>query len=638
MDVTRSTETKIGTKKLSFQLEGANLCRQAEAGDKNPLTSQSVALWNETVKGYTATEPIGCNYDLQVLPIIVDNEKGHFRLHLGEKGVAPMWSVAAREAEPKPDWRSLLHPLLAIVIAILFSRVVLGLGLAILLGALVGSDGAPLAAFSLLFTQVKATLYSQWNGWILVFTCGLIAMVSLMRINGGMAGLVRLLSARVHNRRDAESATATLGFGLFFDDYANTVVVGSTMGAVTDRFGSSRAKLAYIVDSTSAPLAGLAFLSTWIGYEVGLLGTQCQALGLDLNGYALFLEGLGFRLYCLLALALVWISIRSRREMGPMLQAQRQAMMTRAPIDDPSDEAKDETGPSPKASRAIIPLAVTFASILGFFIYRAQLGGISPDLLSLVGLREILMADDQALGSLSLDIASILGLSSLIGLLVCLALGRLSPGETSLGAGTQIRAMGRGLHEVLPAIQILVLAWILGGMTGTVGTGTYLEALIGESINPGLLPAITFLLAAAIAFATGTSFGTMGILIPIILPLAMGIGDVGILIICSAAILDGAIFGDHCSPLSDTTILSSLASKCSLDEHVRTQLPYALLAMVIALLIGYIPAGLGWYGPWAAIPAGLLVLGGSYWLISQPIEDADSETLEAPGPAASHPP
>ena len=414
-----------------------------------------------------------------------------------------------------------------------------------------------------------------------------------------------------------------------------TVVVGSTMGPVTDRFGSSRAKLAYIVDSTSAPLAGLAFLSTWIGYEVGLLGTQCQALGLELNGYALFLEGLGFRLYCLLALALVWLSIRSRREMGPMLHAQRRAMKEAKPVGDIDSVAAKASGATPMASQALIPLAVTLTSILGLFVYRAQLSGISPDLLSLDGLREILMAEDQTLGNLSLDIASILGLSSLLGLLICLGLSRFSPGA-GLGVGTQFKAIGRGLHEVLPAIQILLLAWVLGAMTSAVGTGAYLEALLGEAVHPGLLPAITFLLAAATAFATGTSFGTMGILIPIILPLAIGIGDVGILIICSAAILDGAIFGDHCSPLSDTTILSSLASGCPLDEHVRTQLPYALLAMAVALVVGYVPAGMGWYGPWVGIPLGFVVLAGSYWLFSQPIAGGEVSSDAGPEPTGSH--
>ena len=172
---------------------------------------------------------------------------------------------------------------------------------------------------------------------------------------------------------------------------------------------------------------------------------------------------------------------------------------------------------------------------------------------------------------------------------------------------TQIRAIADGLKEVRPAIEILLLAWVLGAMTSTVGTGAYLEALLGDTIHPGLLPAVTFLLAATIAFSTGTSFGTMGILIPIILPLAAGIGDISLLIICSAAILDGAIFGDHCSPLSDTTILSSLASQCPLDEHVRTQIPYALLAMAVALCVGYLPAGMGWYGPWVATPLGTLV-------------------------------
>jgi len=636
VQATRSTETQIGKQKLRFRLEGANLCRKAEASGGDPTTTEVVALWNKTVEAYAQKEAIGCNYDLQTLPLVADRYEDQFRLHLGEKNVAPTWSVAAVKAEAIPDWRSLLHPLLAVVIAILFSRVLLGLGLAIVLAALVATDGSAVAGAALLSTEAQGALLSQWSGWILVFTCSLIAMVSLMRINGGMSGLVRLLSARVRSRRDAETATAFLGFGLFFDDYANTVVVGSTMGSVTGQHGSSRAKLAYIVDSTSAPLAGLAFLSTWIGYEVGLLGKQCQALGLEMNGYSLFLESLGFRLYCLLALALVFISIRSRREFGPMLQAQREAMTAweQASGRDPSQSSAEEQGPRPAASRALMPLALTFGSILSLFAYKAHLAGVPLQFFSLDGLREILMADDQAIGRLSLDISSILGLSGLLGLYFSVFMGMLQ----RLSLEAQARAIFAGLKEVSPAIGILLLAWVLGAMTSAVGTGTYLEALLGDVMNPGLLPAITFLLGAAIAFATGTSFGTMGILIPIILPLAAGLGDVGLVVICSAAILDGAIFGDHCSPLSDTTILSSLASKCPLDEHVRTQLPYALLAMVVALLVGYIPAGMGWYGPGAAIPMGILVLAGSYWLLSQPIEVAELNPDAGSAPAESHHP
>jgi len=635
--LTRSTETQVGKGKHRFRLEGPNLCRKAEAEGDSKLTVRVVKIWNQTVSAYAAEEPIGCNYDLQSLPIAADSTDTHFRLHLGEIGIAPAWASSKVNAGPIPDWRSLLHPLLAILIAVLFSRVVLGLGLAILLGALVASDGAPVSAIMLLFTEAKGALFSQWSGWILVFTCSLIAMVSLMRLNGGMAGLVHLLSRRVQSRRDAETATATLGFGLFFDDYANTVVVGSTMGSVSDRFGSSRAKLAYIVDSTSAPLAGFALLSTWIGYEVGLLGSQCQALGLDLNGYALFLESLGFRLYCLLALILVWVSVRSGREMGPMLSAQRAAFKNVASGKGAELETTGANSPSPQVSRALLPLAVTFMGILSLFVYKAVLAGIDVHLFSLRGLREILMADDQSLGFVTLDIASILGLSGLFGLILSILLTSASKQPNQRQLRTQIRAIADGLKEVRPAIEILLLAWVLGAMTSTVGTGAYLEALLGDTIHPGLLPAVTFLLAATIAFSTGTSFGTMGILIPIILPLAAGIGDISLLIICSAAILDGAIFGDHCSPLSDTTILSSLASQCPLDEHVRTQIPYALLAMAVALCVGYLPAGMGWYGPWVAIPLGTLVLIGSYWFFSQPVEIDASKPDATPEPTGSHP-
>ena len=239
--------------------------------------------------------------------------------------MGPKWTIDPPQARTLPDLRSLMPALLAILVAVGFRMVIPGLIAGIIVGALVGADGGLGGMLSGLLAALTDAFSSKWNGWILVFTFALIALVSVAQRSGGIAGIVSRLTARVKSRRDAETATVALGGMLFFDDYANTMVVGSTMKPLTDRYGTSRAKLAYLVDSTAAPLAGIALLSTWIGYEVGLLQDLSKELGLGVDGYALFLSAVPFRGYCLLALLLVLASAYTGRDLGPMIEAQRKA-------------------------------------------------------------------------------------------------------------------------------------------------------------------------------------------------------------------------------------------------------------------------------------------------------------------------
>ena len=584
------------------------LCAKA-AGTFGVADSRSITeAWNAQRERYEAQDPVGCNYDLTPMVLEVFDRDGRLGFYFGEDGVGPRWTVERPQAKTVADWRSLLPALVAVLIAVGFRLVIPGLMIGIFVGAMVAADGAVGATFAALGSALGSAFSSSWNGWILVFTFALIAMVSVTEASGGIAGIIRRLTARVKNRRDAETATVALGGMLFFDDYANTMVVGSTMRPITDRYGTSRAKLAYLVDSTAAPLAGIALLSTWIGYEVGLLQDLSKTLELGVDGYGLFLGAVPFRAYCLLALLLVFSSARSGRDLGPMVEAQAAGASEGEP------EASIESNVSPASWRALLPLGLTFGLVFAGLLAKGAQGlGADFDPYSFAGWRALMGVEEAVFFGLTIDIASLLALSALVGLIVAMAAG--------LQAGVKPARLGaviaRGLRGVSPAVAILLCAWVLSAINDQVGTRDVLAGMISGETAAAWLPALTFLLAAGTSFATGTSFGTMGILLPTLVPIAHAAGGLDATVLAVAAVMDGAIFGDHCSPLSDTTVMSSISSGCALDEHVRTQLPYALLAMAAALLCCYIPAGLGWFGPAVALPVGGAVVVGALWIFGR---------------------
>jgi Na+/H+ antiporter NhaC len=587
----RRSDGRAGLPKLGTR----SLCSKAAGSFGVSASEALVKAWNSDLATFSQSEPAGCNYGTSALIFgLVDDDK-RLGFHIGEKGIGPQWTAATPSAHTLADWRSLLPALLAVLIAVGFRMVIPGLIAGILVGAMVGADGALGAATTGLLAALTSAFSSKWNLWILIFTLALIALVSVAEASGGIAGIIRKLTAKVKNRRDAECATVMLGGMLFFDDYANTMVVGSTMKPLTDRFGSSRAKLAYLVDSTAAPLAGIALLSTWIGYEVGLLQDLSKTLALGIDGYTLFLSAMPLRAYCLMALLLVFASAYTGRDLGPMIEAQR-----RGPPKETNETRKVQHS-NPAAWRALLPLGLTFGLVFGGLLVKGGVKlGSGFDPWSLSGWRAIMGVEEAVIAGVTLDIASILALASLAGLL-CAYLaglqGKVAPAKLNV-------AIKKGLKGVSPAIAILLCAWVLSAINGQIGTQDILGAMVQGENAAIWFPAITFLLAAGTSFATGTSFGTMGILLPTLVPVAHALGGIDSTVLAIAAVMDGAIFGDHCSPLSDTTVMSSISTGCPLDEHVRTQLPYALLAMFAALLCCYIPAGFGWFGPLVALPLG----------------------------------
>ncbi len=505
-----------------------------------------------------------------------------------------------------PQWLALAPPLVAIVLALALREVISSLLLGIYVGAVLLNPTSPGAALLSLPTEFLPTaLADRGHASIVLFSLMLAGMVGVLSESGGMSAIVEGLKKLTRTRRGGMITAWAMGLIIFFDDYANTLLVGNTLRPFTDRLRISRAKLAYIVDSTAAPVASIAIISTWVGFEVGLLGDAAQNInGFDHDPYMLFLKSIPYSMYSFTALILVFAVVWWQRDMTLMHQVELGALEK----DDASREkGVDENREHSPAGRyaliiAFAPiLSVVASTFIGLYISgRMQLDQEAT-------FAQILGAADSYAVLLS---ASFIGL--LLSMLLATTLGKKPVSDVSDSVINGIRAM-------MPAMVILILAWSLGDVSEQVGTAQYIIDGVSGKLPAFLLPTALFLVSALVAFSTGTSWGAMAILIPIALPLAVEFSAVTIpsapasyelLFGSIAAVLSGATFGDHCSPISDTTILSSMASGCKHIVHVRTQIPYALFAGTIAILLGYLPAGFGISPVFTLLPALLIVFFG----------------------------
>jgi Na+/H+ antiporter NhaC len=531
-----------------------------------------------------------------------------------------------------PGWMTLLPPLVAILLALLFRQVVPALLAGVWIGAWIFFDGPFVGALRTIDHYVIDALSDPDHVAIVVFSMLLGGMVGLVSRSGGTLGLVDALRPYATNSRRGQLVTWLLGILVFFDDYANSLLVGNTMRPVTDRLKISREKLAYIVDSTAAPVAAIALVSTWIGYEVSLIGDSLEELGSDLQAYAVFLQSIPFNFYPILALVFGLFVAGTLRDFGPMLKAERRARQGQLLADKavPLAEFDSEALQPPRGKprrwyNAVVPvlvvLTITFAGL--WFTGRAALAEAADPLAAMSLFRLGFEGIGQVFGAGDSFKALLWG--SLAGCIVALLLATL---QRILTISAALQAWTNGVRSMLPAFVILALAWSIANVCSDLQTSGFMVAALSDHLPPGILPAIVFLLAALTAFSTGTSWGTMGILIPLAVPTAYGVARAAgfdadaahtILLGTVSSVLAGAIFGDHCSPISDTTVLSSMSSACDHVDHVRTQLPYAILVAAVAIVVGYIPGGLG-VSPWLCLLAGAAALTGLLRLLGRPAE------------------
>ncbi len=515
---------------------------------------------------------------------------------------------------PAGTWLSLIPPLLAIGLALWTRQVIVALVLGVWIGAVLLTGNAFTATLRLGDGYLVDALADRDHASIVLFTTILGGMVGVLSRSGATAGIVHQLRRSVTGRRGGQTAVAAMGTVIFFDDYANTLLVGSTMRPLTDRLRISREKLAWLVDSTAAPITSVAVISTWIGFEVGLIQEAMAQLGDGGTAYTFFLRTIPYSFYPLLTLFLVYLVSLSGRDFGAMFKAEQRTVGTGqvlAPGAKPaSDLAAVSAGTGTEAGAAAahpllagIPiLAVIATTALG--LYFGGLSGARAAGLEHPGLRTILNHADSFQ---VLMWASVTG--AVLAILAAVVSRRLTVGQAMDGFVAGCRAM-------LIAVTILVLAWSLSAVCAELDTAGFLVAAANGLLSARLLPAVVFVLAAAVSFATGTSWGTMAILMPLVyplgakLPVAAGYEPAVATVVHLAAVravMAGAVFGDHCSPISDTTIMSSLASGSDHVDHVRTQLPYALVVAAVAVVCGYLPAGFG-LSPWISLAVGAGVL------------------------------
>jgi Na+/H+ antiporter NhaC len=445
-------------------------------------------------------------------------------------------------------------------------------------------------------------------------------MVNIITKAGGNKGIAEIVTRLAKTARSTRIATALMGLAIFFDDYANTVVVGITFRPLTDKFRICREKLAYLVDSTAAPIAGLSIISTWIGYEVGLFEELSGQLNLGVSGYEVFFRIIPFRFYCMFTICFVFLSCFLCRDFGPMFRAEQRSLSGQGVLRQGArlltskalTRVSPKQGIIPKWYVAVIPvLIVIFSVIVGMVITGGRAEEVrvwrqGKDLGEILSLSYIRMCFTKGDNGLVLMCSSLIG--SLVAFLFAITRRYKENNQRAIGLREAFLAWISGCRAMLYAICILILAWSIRQICEDLGTSQYLISVIQRFMQKELLPLFTFFLAALVAFSTGTSWGTMGILLPTVMPVGYAMGGWPLLILVSGAVLDGAIFGDHCSPISDTTVMSSVACFCDHIDHVRTQLPYAVVTMSVAGLCGYIPAALE--VPWGLnIILGVLILG-----------------------------
>lgn len=499
---------------------------------------------------------------------------------------------------------SLVPALVALSLAIITRRVLISLGMGIILGALLLADFSLGNAVSYIGTKVSSVFIEDggintWNMSIVAFLLLLGMMTALLTLSGGTRAFAEWAQVRVKSKRGSKLLAAFLGVFIFVDDYFNSLAVGSISRPVTDRFYVSRAKLAYILDSTAAPMCVVMPASSWGAYIMTIIGGILVSHGInDYSALGAYLRLVPMNFYAIFALLMVFAVVWFQMDVGQMRTHEINASQGQGFNDDTSDndqQARDlndeldiRESEKGKVSDLVFPIVLLIVATVGSMLYT---GG------------QALAADGQAFNLLGAFENTDVGTSLVYGGLVGLAVALLTVIKQGIAATEITRTLWVGAKSMFGAILILVFAWTIGSVIGDMKTGAYLSSLAQDSIDPHWLPVILFLLSGVMAFSTGTSWGTFGIMLPIAGDMA-GATELALMLPMLSAVLAGSVFGDHCSPISDTTILSSTGARCNHIDHVATQLPYAL-AVACVSCVGFIVLGMT-LSVWASLAACLV--------------------------------
>ena len=463
-------------------------------------------------------------------------------------------------------WWSLVPPLLAIVLALVTKEVYSSLFIGVAMGALLYTGFHPWNAFVAFFDIMKNSM----NLNILIFDVLLGMIIVLMSKSGGSAAYGKWAGTKIKSKKSAMLATTGLGVLIFVDDYFNCLTVGSVMRPVTDRFKVSRAKLAYIIDATAAPVCIIAPISSWAAAVNSYVPEDA-----GISGFQLFLRTIPYNLYAILTLLMVFTIILTGLDFGLMKKHEKNAaagdLFTSG--GEEFDQVKEEEiSSNGKVIDLVLPVLVLIGTAIGAMIYTGFLGG----------------ATDVVTAFSGCDAETSLIFATLITVMFMLVLYRPRKVITFKGF---MDSFVEGFKMMIPAIGILIFAWSLKGMGDALEIASFVENLVGSNASASvLLPAILFLVAIFLSFSTGTSWGTFAILVPIAIAMFPGADNMQMMIIAVASVLSGAVCGDHVSPISDTTVMSSAGAQSNHINHVTTQMQYAVVVAVVSA-IGYVIAG-----------------------------------------------
>lgn len=470
------------------------------------------------------------------------------------------YAVGIKDMPVKNTAWALTPPIIAISLALITKEVYSSLFLGILTGGFLNAGFNVVGGLDQVFPGgIMTVLSDKWNVGILVFLVILGTMVQLMNRAGGSAAFGIWAANRIKNREGAQLSTMFLGCLIFIDDYFNCLTVGSVMRPITDKHRISRAKLAYLIDSTAAPICIIAPISSWAAAVSGFVKGE--------NGIHIFIQSIPYNFYALLTLLMMLLIIIMKLDFGPMRQHERNALQGDLFTTSKGRQTSDDSGVTERVGRVsdlIVPVLFLIAGCVIGMIYT---GGF----FSGKGFAEAFADSDASVG-LVLG-SSVALIFTVIYYMIC----------QSLSFGECMECLPEGFKQMVPAMLILTFAWTLKSMTDSLGAATYVAGLMQHSAAGlmGFLPAIIFVVAVCLAFASGTSWGTFGILIPIVVSCFQQV-DPQLMIISISACMAGAVCGDHCSPISDTTIMSSAGAQCDHINHVTTQLPYALTAATVS--------------------------------------------------------
>ncbi len=626
---------------IASEIDAQNLIQETTISDFDMRGDQNgIFFYHSDTNGSVAISIGGKDTQLEFINNIArfnftPDQKGELLFLQGSNAPMTMIHVSKKSngqlrIRNIPLWLSLIPPLVAIMLALFFKEVVVSLFLGIWSGVFIigGLRIESLYYFIMSFLEVIQTyiigaLKSTGHLSVIVFSLLIGGMVAIISKNGGMAGVVKSLSKYAKDAQSCQFITWLLGITIFFDDYANTLIVGNTMRTVTDKFKISREKLAYIVDSTAAPVSAIAFITTWIGAELGYIddGMSRIALETDATSYSIFLSSLKYSFYPIFTLIFILILIKTQKDYGPMLKAEVRARTTGRVSSAKKIESEDERNmedlsPVPgspiKWQYAVFPVGtVILMTIFGLMDtgFESIHEDLNPNTRGSMGYGAIWASMEES--SFFTKLGEVIGAAdSYVALLwaslsgVIVALGMTIFGKV-MKLFDAINWMTTGFKTMLPALMILTLAWALAITTEQLHTADFFSNMLSGNISPYLLSVIIFILAALISFSTGSSWSTMAILYPIAIPTTYAVCSsaglnpdltMEILLSVIATVLAASVLGDHCSPISDTTILSSLASDCNHIDHVKTQLPYALTVGSVSIVCLFLATFFGGNG------------------------------------------